>query len=126
MSLVKQEEYREFRYTDKDFQCIRRLIRGRAGISLSEAKRDMVYSRLARRLRARGLRRFSEYLELLRLGDEPEWEAFINALTTNLTSFFRVSGVVLRLFQRRGGLFNRHYAGRDFCIADTPGFDPGR
>jgi chemotaxis protein methyltransferase CheR len=82
-------ETREFQYTDKDFHRIRRLIQERAGISLSEAKREMVYSRLARRLRARGLRRFSEYLELLLLGDEGEWEAFTNALTTNLTSFFR-------------------------------------
>jgi len=49
----------------------------------------MVYSRLARRLRARGLKRFSEYLAVLEGGDEAEWEAFTNALTTNLTSFFR-------------------------------------
>jgi chemotaxis protein methyltransferase CheR len=80
---------REFHFSHKDFQRIRKLIHERAGISLSEAKHDMVYSRLARRLRARGVKRFSEYLELLRLGDEAEWEAFINALTTNLTSFFR-------------------------------------
>jgi chemotaxis protein methyltransferase CheR len=50
----------------------------------------MVYSRLARRLRARNIKRFSEYLDLLeRSGDTAEWEAFVNALTTNLTSFFR-------------------------------------
>jgi len=82
-------ESREFQYSHKDFQSIRRLIHDRAGISLSELKHDMVYSRLARRLRAHGMKRFSDYLELLRLGDEAEWEAFTNALTTNLTSFFR-------------------------------------
>ena len=80
---------REFHFSHKDFERIRRLIHARAGISLSDAKQDMVYSRLARRLRARGLTRFSDYLELLQRGDETEWEAFINALTTNLTSFFR-------------------------------------
>jgi chemotaxis protein methyltransferase CheR len=105
-------ETSEFQYSDKDFQCIRRLIRGRTGISLSEAKRDMVYSRLARRLRARGLRRFSEYLELLRLGDEAEWEAFTNALTTNLTSFFREAHHFPVLAQHAV----RHAPGRKFQV----------
>jgi chemotaxis protein methyltransferase CheR len=80
---------REFHFSRQDFDRIRKLIYERAGISLSEAKQDMVYSRLARRLRARGLQRFSDYLTLLTDGDAAEWEAFTNALTTNLTSFFR-------------------------------------
>ncbi|MDQ7990144.1 MAG: CheR family methyltransferase [Candidatus Dactylopiibacterium sp.] len=81
---------REFEFTADDFERVRALIYKRAGISLSAAKQDMVYSRLARRLRARGLRRFGEYLDLLeRTHDETEWEGFVNALTTNLTSFFR-------------------------------------
>ncbi len=105
-------ETREFHYSYKDFQRIRRLIHERAGISLSEAKRDMVYSRLARRLRARGLRRFSEYLDLLRLGDEAEWEAFTNALTTNLTSFFREAHHFPVLAQHAA----RHKPGRDFQV----------
>ena len=50
----------------------------------------MAYSRLARRLRARGLDTFRDYLDLLEQEDDPlEWEAFTNALTTNLTAFFR-------------------------------------
>ncbi len=105
-------ETREFHYSYKDFQRIRRLIHERAGISLSEAKRDMVYSRLARRLRARGLRRFSEYLDLLRLGDEAEWEAFTNALTTNLTSFFREAHHFPVLAQHAA----RHKPGRNFQV----------
>jgi len=83
---------REFDFSDHDFEKVRSLIYTRAGISLGPAKRDMVYSRLARRLRALGLRRFSEYLEMLQANAESEeWEAFTNALTTNLTSFFRES-----------------------------------
>lgn len=50
---------------------------------------DMVYSRLGRRLRATGLSNFREYLSLLEKNDATEWEAFVNSLTTNLTSFFR-------------------------------------
>jgi chemotaxis protein methyltransferase CheR len=49
----------------------------------------MVYSRLARRLRATGLKSFQDYLALIRSGNEEEWEAFVNSLTTNLTDFFR-------------------------------------
>jgi chemotaxis protein methyltransferase CheR len=49
----------------------------------------MVYSRLARRLRANGLTNFNEYLNFLERGNPEEWEAFTNALTTNLTAFFR-------------------------------------
>jgi len=83
---------REFDFSDQDFEKVRSLIYARAGISLGPAKRDMVYSRLARRLRALGLRRFCDYLEMLqRNQDDGEWEAFTNSLTTNLTSFFRES-----------------------------------
>ncbi|ABM49642.1 chemotaxis protein methyltransferase [Burkholderia mallei SAVP1] len=83
---------RDFEFTSADFTKIRALIHRRAGISLSEHKRDMAYSRLARRLRARGLNRFCDYLELLERENDPsEWEAFTNSLTTNLTAFFRES-----------------------------------
>jgi len=82
-------ENREFVFTAADFERIRRLIREKAGICLSGTKHEMVYSRLARRLRARGLGRFSEYVALLERSDSEEWQAFVNALTTNLTSFFR-------------------------------------
>jgi chemotaxis protein methyltransferase CheR len=79
-----------------DFERVRRLIHQRAGISLHVGKHAMVYSRLARRLRELGLSSFTSYLNLLEAsaetgpGDAPsEWQAFINSLTTNLTSFFR-------------------------------------
>ena len=81
---------REFEFTERDFEAVRKLIHHRAGISLPLQKMDMVYSRLARRLRANGMKRFEDYIALLnRAGAEAEWEAFTNALTTNLTSFFR-------------------------------------
>ena len=85
------EEIRQFHFTAADFARVRDLIYGAAGISLSPAKQDLVYSRLARRLRARQLTSFNDYLAILEAGDAAEWEAFINALTTNLTSFFRES-----------------------------------
>jgi chemotaxis protein methyltransferase CheR len=84
------ESNRDFDFTTADFERIRALIHRRAGISLSDHKRDMAYSRLARRLRALGLDSFREYLDQLESrNDADEWEAFTNALTTNLTAFFR-------------------------------------
>lgn len=80
---------REFVFTGADFERVRKLIYQHAGISLSVAKQDMVYSRLARRLRATNKRTFAEYLDFLEKGGEDEWERFVNSLTTNLTSFFR-------------------------------------
>ncbi|MDD5384867.1 MAG: chemotaxis protein CheR [Gallionella sp.] len=80
---------REFVFTSKDFERVRQLIYDHAGISLNPSKQDMVYSRLARRLRATGINNFKDYLALLESNNKAEWEAFVNALTTNLTSFFR-------------------------------------
>jgi chemotaxis protein methyltransferase CheR len=81
-------EQRAFAFHERDFRRIAALIRALAGIHLGEHKRDMVYSRLARRLRALGLADFHAYLDLVER-DEDESQAFVNALTTNLTSFFR-------------------------------------
>jgi chemotaxis protein methyltransferase CheR len=80
---------REFKFTAQDFKRVQKLIYDHAGISLSESKQELVYSRLSRRLRATGIKSFAEYLGLLEHNDEAEWEAFTNSLTTNLTSFFR-------------------------------------
>jgi chemotaxis protein methyltransferase CheR len=80
---------REFAYTRRDFERVRRLIHRSAGIALADSKADMVYSRLSRRLRALGLRSIREYLDLVEGTQGAELQAFTNALTTNLTSFFR-------------------------------------
>ena len=80
---------REFSFSVADFQRISKLIYQYAGISLSPVKQDMVYSRLARRLRATGKNSFADYLDALEKDRGDEWERFVNSLTTNLTSFFR-------------------------------------
>lgn len=87
---TRPETEKEFVFNSKDFDRVRNLIYKKAGISLADSKQEMVYSRLARRLRATGLSSFSIYLDLIeREPDSSECEAFTNALTTNLTSFFR-------------------------------------
>jgi chemotaxis protein methyltransferase CheR len=80
---------REFDWTDADFGQVQHLIYQRAGISLHNGKHAMVYSRLSRRLRDTGHQSFREYLSWLESSEGPEWQEFVNALTTNLTSFFR-------------------------------------
>ena len=80
---------REFQFSDKDFDRVRGYVRSHTGINLSDEKRELVYGRLSRRLRQLGINSFAGYCDLLESGDETELENFTNAITTNLTSFFR-------------------------------------
>jgi chemotaxis protein methyltransferase CheR len=82
---------RGYEFTEEDFRKVSRLIYEHIGIALKPTKRDMVYSRLVRRLRVTGVASFRDYLVLVEDKTGAEWEAFVNALTTNLTAFFRES-----------------------------------
>ena len=113
----------EFLFTDTDFSKIRTLIHRRAGIALGEQKRQMVYSRLSRRLRELGMGEFSSYLSMLEARpDGDEWQAFINSLTTNLTSFFREAHhfPVLADFVRQ----RRNQPIEIWCAAASTGEEP--
>lgn len=79
---------RDFSFSEKDFKYIRDLIMDHTGIVLADHKVDMVYGRLTRRLRELNLESFNSYLSTLE-NDEQELVHFVNALTTNLTAFFR-------------------------------------
>jgi chemotaxis protein methyltransferase CheR len=79
---------REFAFGEEDFQALCVLVKSLTGIHLSDQKRELVYGRLTRRLRALQLRTFAEYRERLR-ADSQELAELCNAITTNLTSFFR-------------------------------------
>ncbi|MBN9422576.1 MAG: chemotaxis protein CheR [Candidatus Accumulibacter sp. 66-26] len=114
---------REFVFTPADFERVRKLIYQYAGISLSAVKQDMVYSRLARRLRATGLKTFAEYLALLEKGDRGEWEKFVNSLTTNLTSFFREPHHFPILAEHLKKLQNRPSI-KIWCSAASTGEEP--
>jgi len=81
---------REFKFLKAEFEVLRSLVYERSGISLKENKEQMVYTRLARRIRALGLSDFAEYLSYLTGADgDAEITDFVNAMTTNLTRFFR-------------------------------------
>lgn len=80
---------KEFKFDQKQFDFICQLVLEETGISLNPRKFDMVYSRLTRRLRKLNLATFGDYCDLLKKGDVTEIGHFVNAITTNLTSFFR-------------------------------------
>jgi chemotaxis protein methyltransferase CheR len=72
-----------------DFRRARAMLHAAAGIHLNDSKRTMVASRLAKRLRATGHSSYPRYLDHVEAPGSVEWTHFVNALTTNLTSFFR-------------------------------------
>jgi len=114
---------REFEFTQADFHRACELIRAHAGIALAGSKYEMVYTRLVRRLRALGCTRFSDYLDLLERGGGEEWEHFTNALTTNLTSFFREPHhfpILSRLLKS----LHRNRPLRIWCCAASTGEEP--
>ena len=80
---------REIAFSAADFERVRSMIHAKAGIDLNTGKQNMVYSRLSRRLRECGHTSFRSYLDGLKGESDPEWQEFINCLTTNLTSFYR-------------------------------------
>jgi chemotaxis protein methyltransferase CheR len=81
-------EFREFAFSEADFRHLVQLAYQYAGIALSDSKRNLLYSRLSRRLRVLGLETFTEYRDLLD-HDQREIENFINSISTNHTKFFR-------------------------------------
>lgn len=120
---IADNKEREYAFTQQDFERIKKLIYQHAGISLSPSKQNMVYSRLARRVRANGLNSFKDYLGFLEKGNSEEWEAFTNALTTNLTAFFRE--------QHHFPIFEKHLEQRKnrkkiqlWCSASSTGEEP--
>jgi len=86
---VTVNRLREFAFGNEDFEALRTLVKQLTGINLSDQKRELVYGRLARRLRALQLRSFAEYRELLASDGGKEIVELCNAITTNLTAFFR-------------------------------------
>jgi chemotaxis protein methyltransferase CheR len=89
-ALTFDDVRREYEFSDADFHVLARIAKLRTGITLADSKRNLLYGRLSRRLRALKMSAFSEYREYL---DGPEGEAelerFINSISTNHTKLFR-------------------------------------
>ena len=114
------------RFSQADFEQVRSLIYQRAGISLNAGKHAMVYSRLSRRLRETGQSTFTGYLQWLQASKgaagEADWQAVVNCLTTNLTSFFREDHHFQALADDLRERAGRHL--RIWCSAASTGEEP--
>ncbi len=82
---------REFMFSDRQFKRLRAFVAEQTGIALSEAKKDMVYGRLSKRIRSHFSGDFQAFCDAIENGDAQEQDYLINAITTNLTAFFRES-----------------------------------
>jgi chemotaxis protein methyltransferase CheR len=80
---------RSYKLSEQQFERVRELVQRHLGIALVGSKRELVYGRLGRRLRLLRLTSFDDYLARIEAGDPEELEQFCNAITTNLTAFFR-------------------------------------
>ncbi|BCN93018.1 chemotaxis protein methyltransferase [Thiomicrorhabdus immobilis] len=80
---------REFEFKDQDFSRVKTIVYDYAGIDLNDSKKNLVYNRLSKRIRFLNMHSFSEYLDFVENQGEAEFVHLINAITTNLTFFFR-------------------------------------
>ena len=103
----------DYELAETEFHEIRRIVHRITGIALADSKKHLVHGRLVRRLRALRIDSFGQYLKFI-AGDANELEEFCNAITTNLTSFFRenhhfdyLAGSVLPLLQMRNAASRR-------------------
>lgn len=80
---------KEYPLNDGQFNELRHFVKKITGISLSDAKKEMIYRRISPRLDSLGMKSFSQYCKLLASENTDELEIFSNAVTTNLTSFYR-------------------------------------
>lgn len=114
---------REFTFRPDDFKAVRELLYQKTGINLSDAKSNLVYSRLGRRLRILNFSNFADYLGYLTTHDS-ELEHFVNSLTTNHTAFFREP----HHFDTLAALAIRHRDTRQplniWCAAASTGEEP--
>ncbi|MBA6337111.1 MULTISPECIES: protein-glutamate O-methyltransferase CheR [unclassified Colwellia] len=83
------ERDKAFQLSGDNFDYLCQFVYDTAGIVLNASKKEMVYRRLTRIIRERKLPSFTAYCNLLKADTEKEQDYFINAITTNLTSFFR-------------------------------------
>ena len=130
MADLAVRQSREFALSEAEYRCIRDRVYDLAGIKLGDQKQDLVYSRLTKRLRLLGLPNFTSYLKLIESPQgKDEIEFMLNALTTNLTSFFReghhfdhMKSVALQACLDKQNSYDRHL--RIWSSACSTGEEP--
>jgi chemotaxis protein methyltransferase CheR len=120
---MRANDDHDLSFSDRDFERVRRLIHRQAGIALPSSRGTMVSNRLGRRVRELGLSSYDEYLTLVESGTDEERQVFTNALTTNLTAFFREAHhfpILADYLKRSAGLRNIDI----WCAASSTGEEP--
>lgn len=107
------------------FERICSLVYDEAGIRIREGKESMVASRLAKRVRALGLKDEAEYLEYLERELRTEAVALLDVISTNVTSFFRESEHFRVLADlHRAAIKSGKKRLRYWCAASSSGEEP--
>jgi len=118
----------EIPLSEREFSRIKTRVYQVAGISLSDAKRTLVISRLSKIVRALGLPGFDAYVDFLERGaSATDGQNFVNALTTNLTRFYREDHHFEHLRQYVGSLIEQKPRGmrlRIWSAACSTGQEP--
>ena len=125
---VNVKSDREFLFTEKDFNYLRKVANEYSGITVSDDKYDMYYARISKRIRTLGLTTFKEYCDYLKNNHNKEFTNFINSITTNLTSFFRENYHFDYMASHILPEFKKKYAAkkslRVWCSAASTGEEP--
>jgi len=118
----------EFDFSSADFNRLRGIVTSHTGIELTESKKTLMYTRLVKRLRALNLENFSSYAnhveQQLQNGSEEEMMTMVNAMTTNVTSFFREIHHFKHLSENLEGLMQTFGKLRIWCCAASTGEEP--
>ncbi|CAN7501084.1 MULTISPECIES: CheR family methyltransferase [unclassified Devosia] len=110
-------EQGEISLSEREFSRIKSRVYKVAGISLSDAKRTLVVSRLSKIVRALELASFDDYVDYLEKGaSASDGQDFVNALTTNLTRFYREDHHFDHLKTYVGGLISERPRGQKLRI----------
>lgn len=82
--------FQELTLTDKEFRIITEMVYKHCGIHLDDEKKELVRSRLSKRLRLLGFVSYSDYVDYIcQDKGRDEFSSFIDSISTNFTSFFR-------------------------------------
>lgn len=118
----------EFDFTQQDFEGLAKLVTTQTGIELPESKKSLMYSRLVRRVRHHKMANFAEYLNFVQkeldTGKNEEMLAIVNAMTTNVTHFFREQHHFDHLEKMLPTLIEKHGKVNIWCSASSIGAEP--
>ncbi len=118
----------EFPFTQNDYDDLRNIVTNETGIMLPDSKKTMMYTRLVRRLREFKLNDFKSYVEYVekeqKTGKDTELLYIINAMTTNVTGFFRENHHFEHLASNLDNLINKFAKINIWSSACSSGQEP--